>query len=151
VEAYRETGKHQLIKVWIEGDVDDLPALFVDESKLRQALTYLVLNAARESAPGGEVVVKAEIENEEMVVSVHDQGHWNREVAPADVFENYLNEGPFKKTHPLTEEDLSLLLCKRIIQGHQGRIWASSDNGDGRVFSFSLPLARVLQNQPLER
>ncbi|HEY0071702.1 MAG TPA: ATP-binding protein, partial [Chloroflexia bacterium] len=36
---------------------------------------------------------------------------------------------------------LGLAIAKRIIDAHQGRIWAYSDPGQGTTVAFSLPLA----------
>lgn len=36
---------------------------------------------------------------------------------------------------------LGLAIAKHLIEGHGGRIWATSDEGDGSTFSFTLPTA----------
>lgn len=37
---------------------------------------------------------------------------------------------------------LGLAICKRIVEDHNGSIWASQNEGDGTTFSFVLPAAR---------
>ena len=36
---------------------------------------------------------------------------------------------------------LGLAIAKHIVQGHGGRIWAESVEGQGSTFYFSLPMA----------
>jgi two-component system phosphate regulon sensor histidine kinase PhoR len=36
---------------------------------------------------------------------------------------------------------LGLAIAKHIVQGHGGRIWATSKEGKGSVFAFTLPVA----------
>lgn len=50
----------------------------------------------------------------------------------------------FKKVHDgsFGGSGIGLATCKRIIEGHHGRIWAESSPGQGATFYFSLPQHR---------
>jgi PAS domain S-box-containing protein len=115
-----------------------LPALRFDGSRLEQVLNNLISNALKFSPPGGTVTVRASRVDGSVVVSVHDHGQG----IPAKELELLFK--PFSKTsvHSTAGEKstgLGLAICRKIVEGHHGRIWAESEVSKGSVFSFSLP------------
>jgi signal transduction histidine kinase len=40
---------------------------------------------------------------------------------------------------------LGLSICQQIVEGHNGRIWVESEEGQGSRFSFALPLVQKEQ------
>jgi len=127
----------------VQGDFASIPLVFVDETKIRMALTYLVEGAIKDNPPGGEVILSVLLEDGKLRISVQDEGQWAQDGATS-IFDQYFHNGPFKKTTPLTEKDLSMLMSKKIVQAHQGHIWAEAITPEkGRIFSFTLPLLRV--------
>ena len=42
---------------------------------------------------------------------------------------------------------LGLSICKKIIDAHNGKIWAKSTPGKGSIFSFSLPIFKKKNNK----
>jgi len=118
----------------------DLPALRFDGSRLEQVLNNLISNALKFSAPGGTVTVRASQVNGDVVVSVCDVGQG----IPAEELDKLFK--PFSKTSVCStagekSTGLGLAICRKIVEGHHGRIWAESEVGKGSVFSFSLPVA----------
>jgi signal transduction histidine kinase len=74
------------------------------------------------------------------VVSVRDQGQG----IPAEELGKLFQ--PFGKTSVRSTAGekgtgLGLAIARRIVEGHQGRIWVDSDVGKGSTFSFSLPVS----------
>ncbi len=123
-----------------------LPSLRFDHRKVEQVLNNLVSNALKFSAPGTAVTVQASRVDGDVVVSVRDQGQG----IPADELDKLFK--PFGKTSVRgtageKSTGLGLAICRRIVEGHGGRIWAESELGKGSVFSFSLPIVAPAKTQ----
>ncbi len=123
-----------------------LPPLRFDRRKVEQVLNNLVSNALKFSAPGTAVTVQASRVDGNVVVSVRDQGQG----IPADELDKLFK--PFGKTSVRgtageKSTGLGLAICRKIVEGHGGRIWAESELGKGSVFSFSLPVVAPAKAQ----
>ena len=118
----------------------DLPALQVDETRIRQVLVNLLNNAARFTDEGGITLSVAQTE-QEIVFAVADSGVG---IAPEDlpkVFQEFQQvDGMPRRRHQ--GAGLGLAISRRFVEMHGGRIWVESYVGRGSTFRFSLPLAR---------
>jgi signal transduction histidine kinase len=117
-----------------------LPLSRFDRGKVEQVLNNLISNALKFSAPGTAVTVQASRVNDSVVVSVRDHGQG----IPAEELDKLFK--PFGKTTVRgtageKSTGLGLAICRKIVEGHGGRIWAESEPGKGSTFSFSLPVA----------
>ncbi len=113
-----------------------LPLLRADQLRLERILHNLVENAIKYS-PGGEVTISAKREGACLTVSVTDHGQGISAEDQARLFQ------PFRRVS--TDDGtrgtgLGLLVCKRLVEAHGGRIWVESQPGHGSTFSFSMPL-----------
>jgi len=118
----------------------DLPPLRFDGGRVEQVLNNLISNALKFSGPDTTVTVRATRGNGTVVVSVRDQGQG----IPAEELDRLFQ--PFGRTSVQStagekNTGLGLAICRKIVEGHGGRIWAESAFGEGSVFSFSLPVA----------
>ena len=117
-----------------------VPLFRFDPGKIEQVLNNLISNAIKFSAPGTAVTVQASRVNDSVVVSVRDHGQG----IPAEELDKLFK--PFGKTTVRStagekSTGLGLAICRKIVEGHGGRIWAESEVGKGSTFSFSLPAA----------
>ena len=125
--------------LFLEVDVaDDLPALFVDNTRIREVVLNLVSNAGRFTERGG-VRVRAWQEARRVVVSVADTGPG---ISPDDhnrLFEPFQQlDASIRRRHGGT--GLGLSISKRFVEMHGGRMWLESELGRGTTFFFSLPV-----------
>lgn len=115
-----------------------LPSVRADRIRIERVLHNLVENAVKYS-PGGEVRVSARQEGEDLVVGVRDQGPGISREDQAKLFQ------PFQRirrgeTDAVKGTGLGLLVCRRLIEAHGGRIWLESSPGRGASFLFTLPV-----------
>ncbi|MDO8472937.1 MAG: ATP-binding protein [Dehalococcoidia bacterium] len=116
-----------------------LPRVRADSDRLQQVLDNLLDNAIKYSPDGGKVVVKAEPQRGELLVTVSDQGIGIPKDKLEVVFDKFQRlDTPLK--HKVSGTGIGLNLCRRIVEAHGGRIWAESDGSRGTVISFTTPL-----------
>ena len=122
---------------------DGFPIVDADPQRISQVLRNLLDNAVKYSH-GGLVVVQGEVNGDEVVVSVADQGvgiapeHLNR------LFEKFFRIESGLGRH-VVGSGLGLPICHTIVESHGGRIWAESKLGEGSTFYFTLPLHGISQ------
>ncbi len=121
-----------------------LPPLHADEGRLQRVLVNLLSNAIRYTPQGGTITVRAKRTDAALQVEVIDTGYG---IAPEDL--SKLFSEFFRADNPVNRErkgtGLGLVLVKRIIEAHGGRIWVTSQLGKGSTFSFTLPWQPVVQ------
>ena len=100
-------------------------------------LFYNLLNNAIDAMPqGGAISLRFAVAGGELTIAVQDEG---RGIAPEiteSLFRPFVTHG---KQHGT---GLGLMICKKIVEDHGGRIWATSQPGQGATFHFTLPLAQ---------
>jgi len=102
--------------------------------KLLQVFVNLLANATDASKPGQTITIDSEISNNNLLISVKDQGKGIPEVNLTRVFE------PFFTTKMVGEgTGLGLSLAYNIIQEHGGSISVTRNSGAGCRFEISFP------------
>jgi two-component system phosphate regulon sensor histidine kinase PhoR len=116
----------------------NLPNVQADKFRIELTLRNLLSNAVKFSNPGTEIGISARLNNRCLEVSVKDQGIGIPVEKLNDLFQ------PFER---LEDESMSakglglgLLVCKRLVEAHDGKIWVESEPGRGSTFYFTLPL-----------
>ncbi|HEX8203546.1 MAG TPA: hybrid sensor histidine kinase/response regulator, partial [Isosphaeraceae bacterium] len=128
-------------------DAEDGPTLALDAGKIEQVLNNLITNAIKFSHAGTTVSVSVRRRGGAAEVAVADEGQG----IPAAERERLFR--PFGRTsvQPTAGEQstgLGLSICRRIVEGHGGRIWAESQEGRGSTFTFALPLPDRADDTP---
>jgi C4-dicarboxylate-specific signal transduction histidine kinase len=111
----------------------DVPAVSADRVQIQQVLMNLILNGAQAMEQNGaakcELTVEIAPRGGVVSVSVRDHGGG---IADLDkIFEPFVTT----KSHGL---GMGLAICRSIVEGHGGRIWAANVD-DGAEVAFSLP------------
>src|SRR5579859_2409381 len=120
----------------------DLPKITADRVQLQQVLMNLMLNgieAMKET--GGVLTVKTERgEGGEVLFSVSDTGA-GLPIGRADEIFN-----AFFTTKP-QGSGMGLAISRSIVESHGGRLWATSNDGQGATFHFRLPVASYKRSE----
>jgi PAS domain S-box-containing protein len=114
----------------------DLPAVMVDSGRLQLVLHNLLENAFKYSEEGSEVRVFARRDSKEIIIGVSDHGEGIPSEDQRKLFEPFGRLDSAKKTKGI---GLGLVVCKRLVEVHGGRIWVESARGVGSTFFFSIP------------
>ncbi|WP_088889547.1 PAS domain S-box protein [Leptolyngbya ohadii] len=153
--------------------------LWADPDRIIQVLTNLLSNAIKFSSPGSTIGLTAELitaQNPEtprtpnletqdsvvlplacspalplpaLLIKVTDQGRG----IPSDKLESI-----FERFQQVDASDsrrkggtgLGLAICRRILQQHEGQIWAESTLGAGSTFCFTLPILNDFESSHFE-
>ncbi len=121
----------------------DLPAknplhLVGDKEKIQVVLVNLIENALAFSDEGGQVGVKAEIEDGYVKVLVVDTGIGIPEGEQERIFDRFYQvESHLTRKHG--GMGLGLSIAKTLVEMHNGQIWCESKIGMGSLFCFMLP------------
>jgi C4-dicarboxylate-specific signal transduction histidine kinase len=114
---------------------ESLPAVTGDRTQLQQVILNLILNAiqAMSGLPVRELQIGTEANRSDgVLVSIRDSGPGIR---PEDLDRLF---DPFYTTKP-GGMGMGLSICRSIIEGHGGQIWATSNGQQGAAFNFTLP------------
>ena len=118
-------------------------ALYVmgDSARLVQSLVNLMSNAAKYTAPGGQIVVRTREQDADVIIEVSDNGAGiPRQLLPR-IFDLFVQAD---RTLDRSQGGLGigLSVVQRLIEMHGGRAWAQSEGPNrGSTFSISLPLS----------
>lgn len=118
--------------------IQDMPKPTADPKLLRQVMLNLIGNALKFSAKHADarIDIGATSENGKPVYFVRDNGAGFDSAHAGKLF------GVFQRLHQESEfpgTGVGLAIVKRIVERHQGRVWAESAPGKGAAFNFTLP------------
>ena len=134
-------------KIDLKVDVsDNVPTVEVDPTKIEQVVSNLLDNALKYTTSGGSInvqiatktLVEEGNQREYISVSIADTGVGIPPYVLPLIFDKHQifidGKLPERKT-----TGLGLLLCRSIIEAHNGKIFAESKVGAGSTFTFLLP------------
>jgi sigma-B regulation protein RsbU (phosphoserine phosphatase) len=130
-------------KIGLEIGLDQrLSLVLADPDRVLEVLINLVDNAIKFTSPEGSVMVQASMADADaayVYLSVTDTGRGIGPEAKALIFER-LYQDPDSVDNNRSGLGLGLFICREIVRLHEGRIWVSSEPGQGTTFTFTLPV-----------
>jgi signal transduction histidine kinase len=107
----------------------------VDRVQLQQVFMNLMLNgidAMKGTASRGELTIKSEISDSQLLISVSDTGVGFPAEQAEQIFKAFF-------TTKDNGTGMGLPISRSIIESHGGRLWAIGASGRGATFQFTLP------------
>jgi PAS domain S-box-containing protein len=124
--------------------------LHADPLRLSQVLWNLLMNAAKYTAPGGQIELNATVEQAVVVIRVKDNGIGIPQESIAKIFTLFWQDE--KASHSQGGLGIGLPCAKGIVQLHGGTIEARSDGpGCGAEFIVRLPICGTAAPLPAAR
>jgi two-component system sensor histidine kinase FlrB len=118
------------IKVWTDQELVDAE-ISGNAGELQQVILNLALNAFRHTEAGGQVKLRARVEEKTAVIEFSDTGSG----IPEDDLEKIFETGFSTKSD---SPGLGLAVCRKIVQQHGGTITARSEGG--ATFRMEFPI-----------
>ena len=112
--------------------------IFADKGLMRRVLANLFANAVKHTRRGGHVDFRAWKEDENIVLSVRDDGEGIPEADHKRIFNAF--EQSRHTVHDRFDTGMGLTFCKLAVEKHGGTIWVESKVGRGSTFYFSVPV-----------
>jgi signal transduction histidine kinase len=116
---------------------ESMPIIHGDGPRLEQVMLNLMTNAAKFTAHGGTITIRARQQDNGLVVDVQDNGIGIAREEQSRLFKPYSRLSSDRQQHPGL--GLGLALSKQVVELHGGRIWVDSEPGKGSTFSFFVP------------
>ena len=112
--------------------------LYISQEKIWRVISNLISNAIKFSPNNADIKVKVANSNNEVKISVSDNGIGIPDDIKNDVFNIFTNA---KRPGTAGEKSfgLGLSICQQIMENHNGKIWFESNSDKGTTFFISLP------------
>jgi signal transduction histidine kinase len=127
------SGEGSLIRLAV--DLQSVPVIMGNASRLRDALTNLIFNAVDAMPKGGTLTVRTRVQGESVLLQVSDTGIGMTDEVRRSCFE------PFFTTKGQHGSGLGLAMVSGIAQHHSGTIEVASKPGQGTTLTLRLPAA----------
>jgi signal transduction histidine kinase len=141
-ETMRPLTKEKGLELILELD-DAIPLVNFDNDKIIQVLTNLVSNAIKFTETGSVKITTSRSDNN-VITAVKDTGGGIKQEDMSKLFHEFQQLATKDAERKTGGTGLGLVISKKIIENHGGRIWVESDYGKGTTFYFELPMEKIL-------
>lgn len=120
-----------------------IPALWVDETKMRQVVMNFIDNALYYTTEGG-VTVSLDADAHNVIFEVQDTGIGVPKAQQKNLFTKFYRADNARHVRP-DGTGLGIYLAKRVMDDHGGEIIFHSTEGKGSTFGFKMPIKAKLK------
>jgi signal transduction histidine kinase len=114
----------------------------VDATKIAWALSNLLTNALRHTPPNGKVQADIDGSDDQVQIRVRDSGPGIDRKRQGRIFDKF---NPFYDLRVARSggAGVGLAIAREIVVAHGGKIWVTSEPGQGAEFCFTVPFKRA--------
>jgi two-component system phosphate regulon sensor histidine kinase PhoR len=116
-----------------------LPDIAADRRRLAEVLQNLLDNAIQYTPPGGQIMLSASANGNEVTFTVSDTGIGIPQTDQPRIFERFYRVD-VARSREVGGTGLGLAIAKHLVEAHGGRIWVESEIGQGSQFHFTVPI-----------
>lgn len=133
---YQNTDKTIVIKL------EALPEIKADYENLSSAIENIVRNAMYYTKDASAVTISAKVVEQTLEICVTDQGHGVPEEDLSRLFEPFFRSD-VSRNEKTGSNGVGLAITHRIIELHNGTVWAKNITGGGLAVTIRLPLSTI--------
>jgi PAS domain S-box-containing protein len=130
-------------KISINLDLHNNLIVEIEKEEIYEVLSNVVVNAIKYTNRGGNILIKTELKDSDVIVSVKDSGIGFTAEEKEILFQKFGKIERYGKGMDVEIDGtgLGLYISKKIIKSHGGKIWMESEGRNkGSTFYISLPL-----------
>ena len=131
LSEYCETMEVKLFKKIGDGAVVD-----IDRSKLYTAILQFIKASVADSRKGDRIYFSTELVGDTISISIQNEGKGIIAFPEGEILDYFYYKEKIK------EDEVHLLLAKKIINAHSGQVEVEGTKGVGSTFKITLPIAR---------
>jgi len=137
VETVVNKMKQKMISREIKIDCSKSIIVMADRVRVQRILHNLLDNAIKYSAQRSKIEIIARTNSSEVLIGIRDEGVGISQENQGKLFEIF--QRLQYQNSETVGTGLGLVVCKRLVEAHGGRIWVESQIGHGSTFYFTLP------------
>ena len=127
-------------------DLDErLPMVKIDQALLEQCLCNLLLNSAANSPRGTKISIRAQLQEEQLILSVLDEGKGIQQVDLTRIFDGFYRGADAAPGGT----GLGLAIVDGFVRAHGGSVRAANRESGGAEFVISIPV-EILRPEIME-
>lgn len=129
-------------RINVHKNYGNVPKVQCYAGQLNQVFMNLLSNAAQAIKDKGDVWIETQAKGNNVIISFKDNGKGISEEDKIKLFT------PFFTTKPVGEgTGLGLSISYGIVEKHNGRIWAESEEGVGTTFNIEIPVEGAKEDE----
>ena len=126
--------------IHFHSSIDGTAMVMGDRRKIQRSISNLIDNAIKYTNAGGEIGIKLSTDRSFARIVISDTGIGVSERDKQKIFQRFYR-GSKSRTHQ--GNGLGLSLAASVARAHGGRITVESNEGEGSVFTFSVPASET--------